>query len=120
MLFGNGYGPLGGLLRTTSFDSGSLNNIATESGGKFFYINLVAVFLNNIHHVEGNDNRNPHFQQLGGQIQVALDIGSIHQVENNIRFLVNDIIPGDDLFQCVGGEGINARKIGNNDILMAF
>ena len=57
-----------------------------------------AVFAYLIHHVEGQYHRNVEFHQLHRQIQVSFDICRIYNIDDAARMLVQNEIPGDDLF----------------------
>ena len=76
-----------------------------------FAVDPVAVLFHLVHHVEGNDHRPLQLKQLHGQVQVALKVRTIHDVDDGIRFFVDDVIPRNDLFHRVGGERIDARQI---------
>ena len=96
-----------GLLRrfhtALAFHGRSFNNWTAQLIREFFGVDMVAVFPNNVHHIQRNDHRNPHFRQLGRQIQVTLNIGTIYQIQNDVRFLLDEVISGYYLLQCVGG-----------------
>ena len=64
-----------------------------------------------VHHIEGDDHGDVHFQQLHGQIEVALNIGRVHDVDDGAGLLLQDKIPGDQLLAAVGRHGINARQV---------
>ena len=97
---------------------GDLHHSASQCPAKFFGVDLIAVFPDEVHHVDRDDNRAPDLHKLCRQIQVALNIGAIHNIENDIRLVVNQVIPGNYLLKCVGAEGIDARQILNDDILV--
>ena len=69
-----------------------------------------------IHHVQGDDDGNIHFEQLHGQIEVALDAGRVHDIDDGFWLFIQDEIPGDQFFAGVGGHGIDARKVGYEGI----
>ena len=74
-------------------------------------VDLVAVLFHLVHHVEGDDHRPLQLEQLHGQVQVALKVRTIHDVDDGIRLFVDDVIPRYDLFHRVGGKRIDARQI---------
>ena len=75
---------------------------------------------NFIHHVQGDDHRDPHLQQLHAKIQVAFDIHRIHDVDDGLRLFLQYEIAGDDLFWRVRRHRIDPRKIGDQRIRMAL
>ena len=86
--------------------------------GEAFYINVVAAGSHLIHHVEGNDHGDSQFHQLEGKIQVPLNIGGIHNVDNSLGMLLQDKIPGDNLLRCIGRKGVNAGQVHQGDVLV--
>ena len=73
-----------------------------------------------IHHVQGYDHGNVHFQQLHGQIQITLDIRRIHDINDSSGFLIQDKITGYDLFTAVRGHGINTGQVCHQSIRIPF
>ena len=63
---------LGGLHDAGALQSGDLHNLATQLTGQLAYVDLIAVLLDDIHHVDGDDHRNAKFGQLRGQVKVTL------------------------------------------------
>ena len=56
---------------------------------------LIAGFLNQVHHVDGHDYGDTKLHNLCGQIQVTLNVGTINDVDDSIRSLVNQMeVPG--------------------------
>ena len=45
------------------------------------------------------------------QIEVALDVGGVHDVDDAVGLLLKDVVPGDDLLLGIGPQGIDARQI---------
>ena len=95
-----------------------------NSAAKLFFqlpaVNHIPVLADDIHHIDGDHSGNAEFQKLCGQIQVTLYIAAVHNVQDRIRFFIDQILTGDNLFQRIGGQGVNARKILDNDILTAL
>ena len=72
-----------------------------------------------VHHVQGQDHGHVQLQQLHGQVEVALDVGGVHDVDDPCGMLVENELPGDDLLVGVGGEGIDAGQVGDQGLLVA-
>ena len=53
------------------------NNRAAELAGELIDVDLVAVLLDEVHHVEGDDHRQAQLEDLRSQIQVALQVGRV-------------------------------------------
>ena len=91
-----------------------------ELTGQLRRVDLVAVFLDDVHHVDGDDDRNAKLGQLGRQVQVALQVRAVDDVQNRVRALADQIVTGNDFLQRVRGKGIDARKVGDDDVVMLF
>ena len=50
-----------------------------------------------VHHVERDDDRHADLHELQRQVEVALDVGGVHDVDDTIRLFLDEKIPGDDL-----------------------
>ena len=71
----------------------------------------------NVDHIQCDDEGNPQFLELHGQIEIPVQVGGIHNVHNQVRPFVDQIIPGDDLLQGIGSEGIGAREINDFNLI---
>ena len=78
-----------------------------------------AVGAHLVHHVQRQHHGNLQFHQLHGQVEVALDVGGIHNVDDAVRVAFQQKIPRHDLLVGVGGQGIDARQVGNGGLGMA-
>ena len=77
----------------------------------FLHVHGAAVGADLVHHVQGQHHRHPQLQQLQRQIEVALDVGGVHDVDDAVGLLLKDVVPGDDLLLGIGPQGIDARQI---------
>ncbi len=80
----------------------------------------VAVFPHQVDHVHGHYHGQAQLDQLGGKVEVPLDVGSVHNVEDGIRLLVHQIAPGHHLLQSVRGQGVDAGQVLDDHILMTL
>ncbi len=115
-----GDGFFGGFHTTFALQGAHLDNLAAERFTQAAKVDLVAVFANQIDHVDGDDNRNAELDELGGQVQVALDVGAVDDIQNGVGLFAHQVCARHDLFQRIGRQGIDARKILNDDIFMPF
>ena len=83
--------------------------------GQPVHVDLVPVLFHLVHKIEGNDHRPLQLQQLSSQIEVALNVGGVNDVDDGVGPLSHDKIPGHDLLHGVGGEGVNAGQIHHGD-----
>ena len=113
-------GSLDQLLGALALDGCGLNDRHAKLLRQLLYVDHVAALLDDIHHVQRDNDRNAHLEQLGGQVQVALDVGSVHQVHDGLRLLVYEVITRNDLLQRVRREGVDTRQVGDQDFLVAL
>lgn len=57
---------------------------ATELLGKLVRVDLIAVLLDQVGHVEGNDHGQAGLDNLKRQVQVTLEVGGIDDLNDNI------------------------------------
>ena len=81
--------------------------------------NRSAVFPYLIHHIQGKHHRNIQLHQLHGQIQIPLNIGSIHNVDDSFRMFIQHKISCNDLLTGIWGHGIDSRKIGHQCVFFS-
>ena len=60
------------------------------------------------------------FDELGGQVQIPLNIGTVHNVQNGIGVFLHQILTGHQFLGRIGRQGINTRQVLNDHILIAF
>ena len=92
---------LDGVLGSLTLQCADLNDLYTQFVGQFLHVDLVAVFLDKVHHVHCHDYRQSDLQQLCGKVQVAFDVGAVHDVEDDVGFFFHQIVSGYDFFQGV-------------------
>ena len=106
------------LIHAAALERRGGNDRATELAGKLVDVDLVAVLLDEVHHVEGDDHRQAQFENLRGQIQVALQVGRVDQVDDDVRVAIEKIVASDDFLRRIRRERIDAGEVGNRDILV--
>ena len=106
------------LIHAAALERRGGNDRAAEFAGKLVDVDLVAVLLDEVHHVEGDDHRQTQFKNLRGQIQVAFQVGRVDQVDDDVRVAIEKIVARDDFLRRIRRERIDAGKIGNRDILV--
>jgi len=74
-------------------------------------VQQVAPLFDFIHHVQGHNHGPAEFFQLQGQVQVALEIAGIDDIDDDVRLIFQDIVASDDFFDRVGRQGIDAWQI---------
>ena len=69
-----------------------------------------------VHHIERDDDRQTQFHELGGQVQVALEVGRVDNVQNRVGLLGDQIVTGYNLLKRVRRKRINARQVLNDHV----
>ena len=82
-------------------------DLAFERGG----VDLVARLLHRVHHVEGDDHGNVDLHELRGEIEIALQIGRVDDVDDAVGALIQYVIARDDFLGRVGRERVDAGKV---------
>ena len=100
--FGRRNRHFGGFQRAFPFQRADLNRLAAKLLAQFGKVNLIAVFTHEVDHIHGHHHRDAKFDQLGGQIQVALNVGAVNDVEDCVRLFGNKVFPGNNLFKRIG------------------
>ena len=106
-------GMLHQLLDAFTPDSGNRHYGNAQNGLHSVNIHGTAVAGQLIHHVQCQHHGTVQLNKLQGKIQVALNIGGIHNIDDTCRLLPQDKLPGDNLLLGVRGHGINSRQIRN-------
>ena len=115
---GGGYGLLGRIGGAFSLEGAHFRHFTAQGIAQLGKIDLVPVFPNQIHHIDRNHHGNSQLDELCGEVEVALDVGAVHDVQNGVGPLTDQIVPGDHLFQCVGGQGVNTGQILNDHVFV--
>ena len=108
------------ILTAFSFQCADRIYRGSDFSRQLLQINGVAVFVNQVHHIDGDDYRQTYFDQLSGQVQVPFQVGTVDDVQDYIRLFIDKIFSGYGFFQGIRRKGINAGKILNDYIVMAF
>ena len=112
------HGGLGGLHDALALQGGDLHDLAAQLAAQLVHVDLVAVLADHVHHVDGDDHRDAQLGQLGGQVQVTLQVGAVDDIQDGVGALVDQVITGHHLLQRVGGQRIDARQVHNGHVLM--
>ena len=110
----------GGVHAALPLEGGDLHHLAAQGVPQLFAVDLVAVFPHQVHHVHGHHHRDAQLNELGGEVQVALDVGAVHDVQDGVGLLLHQVVPGHHFLQGVGGQGIDAGQVLDDDFLIAL
>ena len=104
LLLCDGYCLLCRLLDTGTLQGRNLNNLAAETLAQLICVDLVAILLYDIHHVDCHDHRNAELHDLCGQIQVTLKVCTIYDVDDRIWHFIDQVISGYYFLKCIWGK----------------
>ena len=97
-----------------------LDDRAADLTGQLGNIDLVAFLFHDIHHIDGDDHRDTELRQLRGQIQVALQVRAVDDVEDRVGALSDQIVSRHDFLERIGGKGIDAGQVGDRHTVVLF
>ena len=83
-------------------------------------VDRVAVFLDDVHHVHRHHHRQSEFGQLRREVEVALDVRAVDDVQDRVGVLLDEELARDLLLEGVRRERIDARQVLDDDVLMSF
>ena len=72
-------------------------------------LNGSAVVPDLVHHIQRQHHGDTQFNELNGQVEVALNIGGVQYVDNAVRMLLQQERPGHDFLTGIGRQRIDAR-----------
>ena len=91
---------------------------AAELLGKLVRVDLVAVFLHEVGHVEGHDHGQAGLDDLKCQVQVALQVGGVDDLDDYIGLAAHEVVARALLLGAVGGKRVDAGEVRNRDVLV--
>ena len=92
---------------------------AAELLGKLVRVDLVAVLLDQVGHVEGNDHGQAGLDNLKRQVQVTLEVGGIDNLDDNIGLAAHEVVARALLLGAVGGKRVDAGEVRDGNVLVA-
>ena len=114
------HGGLGGLHDAVALQRGDLDDLAAQLAGELLDVDLVAVLAHDVDHVDGDDNGDTQLSQLSGQIEVALEVRTVDDIQDGVGTLVDQVVTGNDLLEGVGGEGVDAGQVHDDHVSVLF
>ncbi len=96
------------------------NHFALECFAQLLHVDLVTVLAGDIDHVQCHDHGDAQLSQLGGQVQVTLDVGSVNNVQDGVRLLVYQIATSHHFFQRVRREAVDTGQVLDDHIPVAL
>ena len=108
-----GDGLVGQLAHAFAPGGGDGDDGNAERRAHFLHVDRAAVGAHLVHHVERQHHRYAQLKELEREVEIALNVGRVHDVDDAVRLFVQNEIARDDLLLRVGAQRVNARKIHN-------
>ena len=108
------------LLGSVALQRADLDDLAAQLLLKHSNIDFVAVLSHQVHHIDSDNHRQTYLNQLCGQIQVTLNVRTVDDVQDDVRFFLYQIVSGYDFLKCVRAQGIDTRKVLDDDVLISY
>ena len=115
-----GDGELRRLPRAFALQRRNLQHRTSQRLRELCRVDLVAVPADDVHHVHRHDHRQPQFQQLRGEVEVALQVRAVHDVQDGVRLLVDEVVARHDLLERVRRERVDAGKVLDHHVVRAL
>ena len=96
------------------------DHLAAERFGDALHVDLVAVFAHEVHHIDRDHHRQAQLGELRRQVEVALDVRAVHDVQDGRRRVLDEIAPRDLLLQRIRRERVDARQVLDDDRLVTL
>ena len=77
------------------------------------------VLLGDVEHVHDDDHRNAHFDELSREVEVALEVRGVDDVDDGFGFTREDVVARDAFVfarRSRRGDGVDARKVDELDL----
>ena len=111
---------LGSVHDSVTFKGGNLDYLAAELAGELIDVYFVAVLLDDVHHVDGDNNGDAELGQLGGEIEVSFEVRTVDYVKYSVRALIDKIVSRDNFLKGIGRERVDTGKVGDDNAVMLF
>ena len=106
------------LLDTLVLKSRDHHDRAAELLGEFGGVDLVAVLLDQVGHVEGDDHGQAGLDDLKRQVQVTLQVSGVDHLNDDIGLAAHEVVARALLLGAVGGKRVDAGEVRDGDVLV--
>jgi len=97
-------------------NSGGGRHLDAEHHFHTRHIDAVSFRLRFVDDVERHHHRDAQLHELHRQVEIALQVGGVHHVDDQIGTLVDQVVAGDDLLLGIGGKRVGAWQVHQTDI----
>ena len=103
-----------------ALEGAHLHYLTAQGLAQLIEVDGVAVLPHQVDHVHRHYHGHAQLDELGGEVEVALNVSPVHDVEDGVRLLVHQIAPGYHFLQGIGGQGVDAGQVLDDHILMTL
>ena len=97
---------------------GNRNDRNTEHGFHFVDADRAAVLAHLVHHIQRENHGDIQLHELHGQVEVALDVGGVDDVDDAAGLILQNKAAGDNFLAGIGRHGVDAGQVGDERIVM--
>ena len=115
---GRADGLLGCQHHAVALQGGDLHHLAAQLTSQLLGVDAVAVLLHHVHHVDGHHHGDAQLGKLGGEVEVALQVGAVDDVQNGVGALLDEVVTSHQFLQRVGGQGVDAGQVHDHHIVV--
>ena len=98
----------------------SRDNRHSEKIAKLLYIQFVSLEGQLIVHIQSHDHSKVHIDELGGKVEISLQIGCVHDIDDHIRSVFHEILPHIQFFRTIGRQRICPRKVNDSEMISSI
>ena len=91
---------------------------AAELLGELVGVDLIAVLLDQVGHVEGDDHGQAGLDDLKRQVQVTLQVSGVDHLNDDIGLAAHEVVARALLLGAVGGKRVDAGEVRDGDALV--
>ena len=73
-----------------------------EQPAQLLHVERIPLGAEFVVHVQGHDGPQVHVDELGGQVEVPLDVGGVHDIDHHVRHRVDEVLPDVEFFGGIG------------------
>ena len=108
------------LIHALILGGGDGNDRDAQHGFHLVDTHCAAVAAHLVHHVQRQHHGSVQLHQLHGQVEIALDVGGVHDVDDAGGLFADDELPGDDLLTGIGRHGVDTRQVSHFGFRVTF
>ena len=114
------------LVHAAALERRRLHHGAAQPGRQLGHIDLVAVLLHQVHHVQRHHHRQAQVEDLRRKVEVALEVCGVHEVDDRVGTagalparscrIAQQVVARHDLLGRVRRERVDARQVRDGDV----